>query len=276
MGRSLISANMMTHQCVILDFCLEASIRCALDICDDVYISDGKSTDGTLDLLYTLQKEYGQDRVKIFERDWSHTRAMWTEERNWILDKIHDGAYIFAIDADEVFHEDSAVEIRKFTDAGLNAVSFPVIHFYGRPTHYIEGPAWYKRHMRLFSKSTGIRWLHRPAGCADDILWPDGFPAHLGRNFVSNLTLYHYGNCRSPKALGMKAKKADDLYQDSKEYKDGSLAIARSFTYAFETSGAKEFKGTHPKYIKEWYESHKDQETSYDVGDNKKNKLWCF
>lgn len=276
MGVGMISANMMTHQCVELDFCLEASIRCALDICDDVYISDGKSTDGTLDLLYSLQNEYGKDRVRVFEREWSHTRAMWTEERNWILDKIHEDAYVLAIDADEVFNEKDISGIKDLIKSNVQAISFPVIHFYGRPTHHIVGPAWYKRHMRLFRKDTGIYWLHRPSGCADDILWPDGFPAHMGRNYNSNFILYHYGNCRNPKALGMKAKKADDLYQNSQEYKDGSIAKPRSFTYAFDTSGAKVFKGSQPKYIQNWYDSHKDQPTSYNAGDAEQNKLWCF
>jgi hypothetical protein len=275
----MITANMITHQCMVLDFCLEASVRCALDLCDDVIISDGKSTDGTLDLLYTLKREFGKDRIKIFERDWSHTRAMWTEERNWILDKISDDAYVLAIDADELIHEDDMGAIKQLTANKVPAVSFAVTHFYGRPTHYIEGPAWYKRHMRLFNKSTGIRWVHQPRGCADDILWPDGFPAHLGRNIKTNFVLYHYGNCRSPKALGMKAKKADDLYQGSVAYKGGSIAKPRSFTYAFDTVGVLKYEGKHPKYIHDWYKLHEHQDTTYDANDEDDgvhNKLWCF
>jgi hypothetical protein len=101
-------------------------------------------------------------------------------------------------------------------------------------------------------------------------------PAHLSRKKNSNAVLYHYGNCRDPKALGMKAKKADDLYQNSSAYVGGLLAEPRSFTYAFEKIKTNRFEFSHPKYIKDWYELHKNQPTKYDAGDNDENKLWCF
>ena len=105
MDNSIISAHMITHQAIVLDYCFEATIRCMMDLCDDMYINDGKSNDGTLDILYSLQKEYGSDRIKIWERAWQHTRRMWTDEKNFILDKIPQENYVLAIDADEVLHE---------------------------------------------------------------------------------------------------------------------------------------------------------------------------
>jgi len=272
----MISAHLITHQCVILDYCLEATIRCMMDLCDDIYINDGQSDDGTQDILYTLRNEYGKDRVKIFVRDWQHNRSMWANEKNFILDKIPNDTYILAIDADEVIHEDEMGLIKTAVKLKTNSIAFDVIHFYGRPTHHIVGPAWYKQHTRLWHRSTGIRLVHRERGCADDVLWPDGYPAHMGRFLNCGAKLYHYGNCRDPKALGMKAKKADDLYQYSTEYSGGKLAKPRSFTYAFDSTGAIPFTGSQPKYIKEWYEAHKSQQTSYDVRDGKQNKLWCF
>ena len=276
MAKNIISGNLITHQCVILDYCLEATIKSVMDFCDDLYINDGNSSDGTLDILYSLQKEYGKDRIKIYVRDWRHNRRMWTDEKNFILDKVQNDAYILCIDADEVIHEMDMPLILEKVEENKPSMAFDVIHFYGRPTHYIEGPAWYKRHTRLWRKSTGIRLVHRDRGCADDVLWPDGGPAHLMRYVNSGARLYHYGNCRDPKALGMKAKKADDLYQYSDNYVGGKIAEPRSFTYAFDVVGAKKFEGTHPKYIKEWYERHKNQATEYIANNDKVNKLWCF
>jgi len=272
----MISAHLITHQCIILDYCLEATIRSMLDLCDNIYINDGKSTDGTLDILYTLQNEYGKDRVFIFEREWDHSRRMWTDQKNFILDKIPFDAYVLFIDADEVIHENDIPVIHKLVERDLPAISFKVIHFYGRPTHYIEGSAWYKRHTRLCRRDTGIRLVHREHGCADDLLWPNGYPAHTTGCYLSDVILYHYGNCRSPKALGIKAKKADDLYQYSDAYKDGSLPKPRSFSYAFDKVGAKEFLETHPKYVFEWVEAHKNQDTEYKTDDAYVSKLWCF
>jgi len=275
MGNNLISAHLITHQCVTLDFCLEATIRSMMGLCDDIYINDGQSDDGTLDILYSLQREYGKDRVNIFVREWQHNRRMWADEKNFILDKIPNDAYVLCIDADEVLHEDEMPLVKKAVEDRYSAISFNVIHFYGRPTNFIEGGAWYKRHTRLWKRSTGIHLVHRAKGCADDVIWPDGTLAHLSRNFNCGANIYHYGNCRSPKALGMKAKKADDLYQYSKDYVGGKLAEPRSFTYAFDKIDTKIFTGKHPKYIKEWYDSHKDQATEYKL-DDEINKLWCF
>ena len=272
----MISAHLITHQCIILDYCIEASIRSMLDFCDNVYINDGGSTDGTLDLLYSLQHEYGKERIKIWEKVWSHTRSMWTDERNFLIDKIQKDAYVVCIDGDEVIHENEMPLIMNMMATGAPALSFSMIHFYGRPTHYIEGSAWYKQHTRIWKKETGIKWLHRSNGCADDLVWPNNAPAHLVGNKNCGAFIYHYGNCRDPRALGMKSKKADDLYQGSLKYVDGCLAEPRSFDYAFDKVGVKKFKGTHPKYVKRWVESHKNQSTRYDAGDNKSNKLWCF
>lgn len=271
----MISAHLITHQCIVLDYCLEATIRSMMDLCEDVYVNDGGSTDGTLEVLYALQREYGEDRLKIFVRKWTHNRAVWASEKNFLLEQIPLESYVLCIDADEVFHEGEMQLVRGAVERGYAAVSFNVIHFYGRPTHYIEGPAWYKKHTRLWKRSTGIRLMHRDHGCADDVVWPDGTPAHLARDYNCGASIYHYGNCRAPKALGMKSKKADDLYQYSTAYENGTLAGPRSFTYGFEKVGAKKFNDTHPKYIKDWYDTHKDQQTEYDGG-GESNMLWCF
>jgi hypothetical protein len=201
---------------------------------------------------------------------------MWTDQKNFLLDKIPSDAYVLFIDADEVIHENDMPVLKDLTNKGVLAISFKVIHFYGRPTHYIQGPAWYSRHTRLCKKSTGIRLIHRENGCADDLVWPSGDAAHITGCYRSDVVLYHYGNCRSPRALGIKAKKADDLYQYSNAYSDGSLPAPRSFSYAFDKVGVLRFSDTHPKYVHDWVERHKDQDTDFIADDKKINKLWCF
>lgn len=276
----MLTAHLITHQCVTLDYCFESTIHSMMDLCDDIYINDGSSTDGTLDILYKLQEQYGKDRIKIFARNWLHNRRMWADEKNFLLDKIPKDNYVICIDADEVIHEDDMDLINISIKRGIAVLSFDMIHFYGRPTHYIEGPAWYKQHTRLFHNSLGIRLLHIDKGCADDLVWPDNYPAHMGRNFNPGAKIFHYGNCRDPKALGMKSKKADDLYQYSNEYSNeysnGNLASPRSFTYDFDNVKTKLFNGIHPKYVKEWVDQHKNQDTFFNANDNNVNKLWCF
>jgi glycosyltransferase involved in cell wall biosynthesis len=259
----------------MLDYCLEATVRCTMELCDTVYVNDGGSTDGTIELLRALSEEYGRDRLVLVERKWVHDRTVWAVERNHLIDMVPEESYVLCIDADEVFHEDEMPLINSAVESGKESISFNVIHFYGRPTHFIDGPAWYGKHTRLWKKSTGIKLVHREHGCADDVVWPDGMPAHLSRDFNCGASIYHYGNCRHPRALGMKSKKADDLYQYSKDYLNGGTAEPRSFSYALDSVGAKIFTGAHPKYVKNWCAAHNDQPTDYMIDDNV-NKLWCF
>jgi hypothetical protein len=279
-GSQVISAFMITYQCIILDFTLEGTIRSCLDFCDYLYINDGKSTDGTRDILYSLQREYGSDRLRIFERDWLHDRSFWTAERNFLVDMIPDDFYILHVDADEVFHENDMHLIRESVEKFL-VINTPMIHFYGRPTNYITGPVWAPLHTKLFRKSTGIKLINIPGGCADDIVWPDGRCAHFSGYNSCEAVIYHYGNCRNPKALGIKAKKADDLYKNSQQYLDGSLPEPRSFSYAESDESldamTQRFTGSHPKYVKKWVEQHEDQPLIFKALETDvPNKLWCF
>lgn len=262
----MLSGLLITYQCVIQDYTVEACVRSMLDIVDTVYINDGKSTDGTLDLLYSLEGEYGKDRVVIIEKNWVHDREFWARERNYILDNYIKEGWVLSLDADEVLHENELDNIRKAIDVSkIKSLSFDVIHFYGDPNHVISGPAWFVRHTQLWHKNTGIRWVHRPGGCADDILWPNGEPAHIIKHEPTHAILYHYGHCRSPKAMGMKVYRADDLYRNSKEYVSGKLADLHSWRYDMSRGGINEFTGTHPKYVKDWVEDHVNQKLEFIV-----------
>lgn len=274
-----LSAFTTTYQCMLMDYPIEAMVRCAMDFCDDLYLNDGGSTDGTKDLIYTLQNEYGKDRIKIYETVWPHDRDFWTVPKNFLLDKIPQENGVLCLDADDLLHEDDITKVKAVLpklDSNMS-ISFSFIHFYGLPDLYIEGPAWYKYQTRLWKSSSGIRYKNIPGGCADDLMYPDGRYAHVQSCRYSGITMYHYGNCRAPQALGMKARRADDLYQCSERYKDGSLPEPLSFDYGVEKLNLNKFESTHPKYVKEWYESHKNQATKYiakegDIPD----KLWCF
>ena len=256
----------ITYQCLIQDYPVEASIVSMLDIVDTVYVNDGKSSDGTLDILYKIQSKYGKDRLVVIEKQWVHDRQFWTRERNYILDNYVKEDWVLSLDADEVLHEEELPELADIMrNSEVNSVSFNVTHFYGTPDYIITGPVWYTRHTQLWRISTGIRWVHRPGGCADDILWPDMALAHFSRYTPTNATLYHYGHCRSPRAMGLKMRRADDLYQNSTSYINGSLAEETSWKYDLNRDGVLSFNGCHPKYVCDWVAQHRNQELEFIV-----------
>jgi hypothetical protein len=268
MGEGLVlSAVYITYQCIKLDYCYEESMRASLDLCDKVYVNDGQSTDGTLDVLKTLEREYGKDRFILYEKPWKHDRAFWTEERNFLLDKIPSNDYVLNIAADECFHERDFAVIRGAMSrlGSKNSFQFKAVHFYGLPSYVITGPAWAKVLTKMWRNDTGIKYYNRPKGCADDPLWPDGQPVHFARCMTAGVPAYHYGHCRHPKAVATKNEKAHSLYRGESTYSDGSFPEIESYDYQLEEfkqkGGAQEFKGTHPKYMQDWVAAHANQKT---------------
>lgn len=268
MGESL-SGVYILYQGIKLDYCFEESIRASLDLCDDVYINDGGSTDGTRDVLASLENEYGKNRIKIYDRKWVHDRGFWANERNFLLDKIPNNNYVLNLGADECLHEKDFKSIRNvlYSLGSEKALQYYVMHFYGLPTYYIQGPAWSKVLTKTWCNDTGIKYINRPGGCADDPLWPNGRPVHFANCINIGVIAYHYGHCRHPKAVETKNQKAHSLYRGESKYVDGSFPEIKKYDYQLEryikTGGARLFTSSHPKYMKMWVENHKNQSTKW-------------
>jgi len=268
---TIIAGVFITYQCIFLDYPLEAALRSALNLCDYVAVNDGGSKDGTLDLIYALQHEYGKDRVNIFSRRWVHDRGFWARERNFVLDHIPQDHYVFNLAADECIHENDVVKIKEtVAQLGDRGLRFILVHFYGRPDYVISGTHWAKVLTKLWRNDLGIRYYNITGGCADDPLWPDKSPVHFSRVYASNLRVYHYGHCRTPKALAIKNEKAHSLYRGEQFYSDGSFPVIISFDYQLERyingyNGdiVTKFNDTHPKYIRGWYKEHENQKLFY-------------
>jgi hypothetical protein len=186
-----------------------------------------------------------------------------------LLDKIPNSDYVLNLGADECLHENHFKIIRETLPelSDQKSLQFMAIHFYGLPSYTISGPRWARVLTKLWRNDTGIRYINRKGGCADDPLWPNGAPVHFYNCINKGVPVLHYGHCRSPKAVGTKNKKADDLYAGRADYSDGSLPEIESYDYQLEyfmkSGGLKEFTYTHPKYMNPWVEAHKNQETSW-------------
>ena len=278
---NIIVGVFITYQCIFLDYPLEAALRSALDLCDYVIVNDGGSKDGTLDLVYSLQREYGKDRIKVLNRNWVHDRGFWARERNFVLDQIPPKHYVFNLAADECIHENDIVRIRKAVfKLGDRGLRFTPIHFYGRPDYVISGTHWAKILTKLWRNDLGIRYYNVIGGCADDPLWPDKTPVHFKKVYASNINIYHYGHCRSPKALAIKNEKAHSLYRNERFYINGSFPVIKLFDYQLERyingyNGdiATKFDGTHPKYISSWCNEHANQKLSYRKADEEIDRV---
>ncbi len=109
------------------------SIKSMLGFCDEVVVVDGGSNDGTVEKI----KAIGDDRVKLFEREWD-----WNEPGMDGMQKAFGRAmvsvgsddFLWQQDADEVVHEDDYAKIRKLVErfpSDVDLVHLPVIELWG-------------------------------------------------------------------------------------------------------------------------------------------------
>lgn len=112
----------------------EESIRSMLGFCEEVIVVDGCSTDGTYEKLLKLQKEFGEEKIKIFQNEFP-----WDEPGADGLQKafaraLCENEYLWQQDADEIVHEDDYEKIKMITKrfpANADILDLPVVELWG-------------------------------------------------------------------------------------------------------------------------------------------------
>jgi hypothetical protein len=110
--RPSISGFLIVRDGVRFGYPFLEAIRSALPVCDEIWVGDGGSSDGTWEALQTLAT--GEARVKLVQESWPAGRDFgWTirtaSER---LRRRCRGTWSFYLQANEVVHEAAAPELR--------------------------------------------------------------------------------------------------------------------------------------------------------------------
>ena len=256
---SSIATTFVTYNCVMLDYCIEAAIRSAMLFSNEVVVNDGESTDGTYDLLLSLQKEFGKDRLKLVRRKWLHDINWQERERNHAADQT-ECEWLVLQDADECFHEKDA-ELLKLAASreDLNLVNFEVLHFYGLPCFTNPNPQWYHRHTRMGRRSVDFGVKRHPGGCVSDV-YAFGKPCHTYRGpdiavLKKEHCIFHYGWIRDARVAGIKLNKFNGWYANDSKYFDGFLDSDVPFDYKLSdyVKDLDKFTGTHPDVAYSWF-----------------------
>lgn len=269
-----IATTFVTYNCIMLDYCIEAAIRSALEFSDEVIINDGNSTDDTFEILTSLQQEFGKGRVKLVRRAWVHDIGWQERERNFAAQQTNCD-WLMLQDADECFHEKDA-DILKIVsqDKRYNLVNFEVLHFYGLPCFTNPNPQWYHRHTRMGRRSVDFGVKQHPGGCVSDV-YAFGRPCHTYRGsdiaiLKSDHAIYHYGWVRDARVAGVKLNKFNGWYANDSKYFDGYLDSDVPFDYKLEeyVKDLTKFRGTHPDPVYKWF-AERNRLIKYDPETNK-------
>lgn len=147
---------------------IEASARCLLGYCDDVLVVDGGSTDGTLEKLLALRREFDKLRVIIWTQRGSKYHPKWKEpdRRNWAAQAcLHD--WVLTIDGDELLDDVTEDYFRNLK----NPVRFIRHNLLTRREiilrwHTANGwESWYPDYQVRYFNRTRCRYTDHPLHC---------------------------------------------------------------------------------------------------------------
>jgi len=251
---------------VILDYPLDAALSSALSICDEVVVVvDINSCDHTLDLVHTLQRAFGPERIIVVEREWKFDRA-W-QERCWDWGaEATDAEWLMFHDADEAIHEDNALELRALMDCSdVEMIRFPFVHLYATPRY--RAAFTLTHNTRLGRRSIGFRmrnWCSdaTPQRAACQMVYGGERNAHIPAAGIITVgfPMMHYGWCRSARALAISQAKQGAWYADGGGLEDGHIpeVVPYDFrlTHQMEKGFVSRYDGCHPAAMHDWFAWH--------------------
>lgn len=231
------------------DYPVGEAIRSILPVCDDFVIAVGKSEDGTLAMIQSIDPA----KIRIIETEWDDSLRtggrVLAEETNKAFRAIGDDAdWCFYIQGDEIVHEqylDTIKEgmLRWKDDKQVDGLLFKYLHFYGSYDYVGTSSRWYPREIRIVRNDKSI-YSYRDA---------QGF--RKGNDEKLNVKLldawvYHYGWVKDPRAMQRKQEIFHKLWHDD-EWVEKNVAKAEAFDYAAHIDAVEKFRGTHPAVMQE-------------------------
>ena len=130
-----LSGYSTTYNCVDQKYPFVESICSLLDVCDEVVVVDGGSTDGTWDVLNEMATDNPKLKIKQIERDWNHPRhAVFDGMQKASARDLCTSDFCWQQDVDEIIHEKDYQKIRNLltsTPKSVNLIALPVTEFWG-------------------------------------------------------------------------------------------------------------------------------------------------
>jgi hypothetical protein len=227
----------------ILGYPFLQSIQSVLPIVDEFVINVGESEDDTLMIIESISSP----KIRIIKSKWCDSmqdRGYVYGQQKMISQFNCTGDWAFYIEGDEVYHESDLDQINSsmqqhLDDLNVEALAFDFYHFYGNANTYLDSPGWYRSEARIIKNS--IR-----SYAPDGLFWLvlDGNKkGRYPRAKHTGVPCYHYGWVRSEEQMNLKSQKVQRYW--------GKRHTNVNYSH-IDPMILKEFKGSHPKIIREW------------------------
>lgn len=230
---------------VRFDYPIVEAIESILPICDSFVVAVGDCTDGTRELIESINSP----KIEIIDTVWDETLreggAVLADETNKAFARIEDDAdWAFYIQGDEVVHEKYLPAIQKAMqdykdDKSVEGLLFNYTHFYGSYDYIGDSRRWYRKEIRIVRPWKSVKSYRDAQGFRID-----------GRKLKVKpieAWVYHYGWVKSPFAQQEKQRNFNKLWH-SDDWVERNVAKSDEFDYSKIDSLAL-FQGTHPKVM---------------------------
>lgn len=235
----------------LLDFCWKPCVESMLGVCDVVAISIAKGEDSTEEEAREWAVREPRISINIYPWPSPVGNPDWFVE--WIqYARMHTQAdWVLELDADEVLHENSYDEVRRFIQTPNRAARCTRWNFWRDHRHLIPLNECLARYVNRIAPQNV--WM------ASDGDHPMG---HQLSNMAvdTGIQIGHYGFLRKPEAFFKKERQLQGFFFNS--YDKRLERVEKSKEWMRESGindwqdRVEEFKGTHPKIMGEWLKNH--------------------
>ncbi len=239
-----VSGFSIVRNAITYGYPVAESLRSLAPLVDEMVVAVGKSDDGTLELVRSLDLP----GLRVIETVWDEALRVGgrvlAQQTNLALAECRH-PWAFYLQADEVVHEEDQGRIRAALarwdgDESVDALRFRFLHFEG--TYAYVNYVRYRKQCRVVRNNGQLQSVGDAAGFGRR----DGRPLRSRR---SGAKIYHYGWARAPEVLKRKTLAFQKLYHDDAWVAERYGEVPPE--YLSDVDIAFRFRGTHPSAMAE-------------------------
>jgi hypothetical protein len=245
-----VSGFSFVRNAVDLAYPVVEAITSILPVCDEFVIAAGDSSDGTTELLRSIDSP----KIRIIETTWDpalFVRGEIFAQQTDVALAACTGDWAFYIQGDEVVHERYLPLIearmrRHIGDPLVEGLLFDYVHFFGDYAHVQTSHSWYGREIRVVRTKIGVSSWHDAQGFRIE--------RRKLRVAHSDGAIYHYGWVRPPDPMRRKARAFRSAYGERDEPPPPSSPEPYRYGRMW---GVRRFEGTHPEVMRARIDGHR-------------------